>query len=221
MAAGVAWRGIGVHIMDESVRNALASDATGAKILDAAMQVLIDFGFKKATMELVAKAAGVAHTTVYRRWPTRDELLRTAVLRELNTVMSAAFGTVDEVTTFDDKVLTAFVEVVWSIHTHPLMARELRTEPEQALPLLTTASAPMLPDALGYVAQRLREFADDSGVVLDDPESLADVLVRLAHSLVLMPNPDRPLGSRADVDDYVRRYLTPLTRAAVTAIVNS
>ena len=207
--------------MDESVRNALASDATGLKILDAAMQVLIDFGFKRATVELVAKTAGVAHTTVYRRWPTRDDLLRTAVLRELNGVMGAAFGAVDGAKSFDDKVLTAFVEVVWSIHTHPLMARELRTEPEQALPLLTTASATLLPGALGYVAQRLHDIAAASGVELDDPESLADVLVRLAHSLVLMPNPDRPLGSRTDVDDYVRRYLTPLTRSAVTATIGS
>lgn len=207
--------------MDEPIRTTLASDATGTKILDAAMQVLIDFGFKKATVELVAKAAGVAHTTVYRRWPTRDELLRTAVLRELNTVLAGALSAIDDVTTFDDKVLTAFVEVVWSIHTHPLMARELRTEPEQALPMLTTASAPMLPDALGYVAERLRDFAAETGVELDDPESLADVLVRLAHSLVLMPNPDRPLTSRTDVDDYVRRYLTPLTRSAVTANINS
>ncbi|MET0475889.1 MAG: TetR/AcrR family transcriptional regulator [Mycobacterium sp.] len=203
--------------MDESVRDALAADATGLKILDAAMQVLIDSGFKKATVDLVARTAGVAHTTVYRRWPTRDDLLRTAVLRELDSVMSAAFDAVDGGTTFDDKVLTAFVEVVWSIHTHPLMARELRTEPEQALPLLTTASAAMLPGALGYVAERLRDIGASSGVELDDPDALADVLVRLAHSLVLMPNPDRPLGSRSDVDDYARRYLTPLTRSAVTA----
>jgi AcrR family transcriptional regulator len=208
--------------MDEQVRSmTLASDATGVKILDAAMQVLTDFGFKRATVELVAKAAGVAHTTIYRRWPTRDDLLRAALVREIRTVFDAAFAAVDDAAIFDDKVLTAFVEMVWSVHKHPLMARELRTEPETVLPLLTTAAAPVLPGALAYVAQRLSDIAVDSGVVLDDPESLADILLRLAHSLVLMPNPNRPLSRRADVDDYARRYVTPLTRASIATNIGS
>jgi AcrR family transcriptional regulator len=196
-------------------------DVTGVRILDAVMQVLTDFGFKKATVELVAKAAGVAHTTVYRRWPTRADLLHAAIVREVQSVADAAFAAVDDAATFDDKVLAAFVEVVWSVHTHPLMARELRIEPERALPLLTTAAAPLMPGALAYVAQRLRNMAADSGIGLDDPESLADVLLRLAHSLVLMPNPGRPLSRKQDVDDYARRYLTPLTRAAVATNIGS
>jgi AcrR family transcriptional regulator len=192
-----------------------ATDATGVKILDATMAVLIDFGFKRATVELVAKAAGVAHTTVYRRWPTRDGLMRAAILREIRAAVDASFVAAGEATTFDDKVRTAFVEVVWSVHTHPLMTRELRTEPEQALPMLTTAAAPYLPGALAYVVARLRDAAAESGVELDDPESLADILLRLAHSLVLMPNPSQPLTHMSDVDEYARRYLTPLTRSAV------
>lgn len=35
-----------------------APDPTGAKILDAAARVLTDFGFKRATVRLVAKYAG-------------------------------------------------------------------------------------------------------------------------------------------------------------------
>jgi AcrR family transcriptional regulator len=205
----------------EPAGSALTADATGRKILDAAMQVLLDFGFKRATVELVAKTAGVAHTTVYRRWPTRDDLLRTAILREVNDVVGAAFDGTNDAQTFEDEVRTAFVDVVWSVHTHPLMMRELRTEPEQALPMLTTAAAPLLPAAVGYVAQRLRDIAAVTHVALDDPESLADVLVRLAHSLVLMPDPHRPLRNRTDVDAYAQRYLTPLTRVAVSARIDS
>jgi AcrR family transcriptional regulator len=195
-----------------------APDATSARILDAALQVMTDFGVKRTTVELVAKVAGVAHTTVYRRWPTKGDLLRAAVVREAHAVLDNAFCAVDEGATFDDKVLTAFTEVVWSVHKHPLMARELRIEPETALPLLTTAAAPVLPGALDYVAQRLQALAADSGVRLDDAESLADVLLRLAHSLVLVPNPTRPLRRKSDVDAYARSYVQPLTRSAVVAI---
>jgi AcrR family transcriptional regulator len=196
-------------------------DFTGAKILDAALQVLIDFGFKRATVELVAKVAGVAHTTVYRRWPTKNALLRTAAIREVQVVFNAALSTVDEGASFEEQVLSVFTDVVWSVHTHPLTARELKTEPEAVLPLLTTGSSAVLSASLDYVAQRLLEIAGASGVTLDDPESLADILIRLAHSLVLVPNPGRPLRKKADVSNYARRYLGPLTRSAVDTGVRS
>ena len=57
-------------------------DPTGAKILDGAIRVLGDFGFKRATVELVAKYAGVSHMTIYRRWPSKVDLLKTAIVGE-------------------------------------------------------------------------------------------------------------------------------------------
>jgi AcrR family transcriptional regulator len=50
------------------------NEATDAAILEAAIDELIERGFLAATMESVAERAGVAKTTLYRRWPNRDEL---------------------------------------------------------------------------------------------------------------------------------------------------
>jgi AcrR family transcriptional regulator len=192
-----------------------AGDRTSARILDAAVQVLIDFGVKRATVDMVAKYADVSHMTVYRRWPARNDLLRAAVEREFATVLDAAFDAAGDRDGFEDKVVGAFGALVWSVHTHPLTARELRTEPETVLPLLTTGSAPAMTTAVALVAERVRRTADDCGVQVDDPDALADILVRLAHSLLLVPHPGRPLASRADVDEYARRYVAPLTRSAI------
>src|SRR6201996_6920884 len=188
-------------------------DATGARVLEAAVQVLVDFGFKRATVELVAKYAGVSHMTIYRRWPSKNELLRAAVLREFTTVFDTAVRDLDDRGTFDDRVVRAFTAVVWSLRNHPLMTRELTTEPETVLPFLTTASAPAMQTALAFVAHRLRRSAQASGLDLTDPEALADILVRLAHSVLLVPHPDRPLTTRIDIEDYAQRYIRPLTRA--------
>src|SRR5260221_13399359 len=42
-----------------------------AKILKAAMCLLEQHGFRAVTLEGIAEAAGVARTTVYRRWPNK------------------------------------------------------------------------------------------------------------------------------------------------------
>jgi AcrR family transcriptional regulator len=190
-------------------------DTTGARVLDAAVQVLVDFGFECATVDLVVKYAGVSHTAVYRRWPAKNALLGAAVLREFNTIFDAAVRRLDDRATFEDKVIGAFTAVVWSVRNHPLMTRELKIEPETVLPFLTTSSGPAMQTALAFVADRLRGWAQASGLELDDPEALADIVVRLAHSVLLVPQPTRPLDTRIDIENYAQRYLGPLTRSAL------
>jgi AcrR family transcriptional regulator len=56
-------------------RSAAADEA----ILDATVDLLAEQGFLGLSIEAVAVRAGVAKTTIYRRWPTKDELLMDAV----------------------------------------------------------------------------------------------------------------------------------------------
>src|SRR3954462_8865190 len=53
-----------------------------AAILDATRQLLAEGGVQRLTVEGVAARAGVAKTTIYRRWRSKDELAL-AVLLEL------------------------------------------------------------------------------------------------------------------------------------------
>lgn len=47
----------------------------------AALRILLDVGYAGLTIRGVAQAAGVAETTVYRRWPTLDDLAAAALMR--------------------------------------------------------------------------------------------------------------------------------------------
>lgn len=55
------------------------STAADEAILDATVDLLVEQGFLGLSIEAVAARAGVAKTTVYRRWPTKDDLLMDAV----------------------------------------------------------------------------------------------------------------------------------------------
>ncbi|WP_375489638.1 TetR/AcrR family transcriptional regulator [uncultured Jatrophihabitans sp.] len=57
-----------------------------AAILDATVQEMIEVGFFAISMERVAARAGVAKTTVYRRWPDAVELGVEALRRLKGTV---------------------------------------------------------------------------------------------------------------------------------------
>ncbi|MBA0051634.1 TetR/AcrR family transcriptional regulator [Streptomyces sp. AJS327] len=48
-------------------------------ILDATRSALVDLGWSKLTMSDVAQRAGVARTTLYRRWTSKSELVVDAV----------------------------------------------------------------------------------------------------------------------------------------------
>ena len=49
--------------------------AADAAILRAFFEVVAEHGYAGATMEAVAERAGVAKTTIYRRWASRDALM--------------------------------------------------------------------------------------------------------------------------------------------------
>lgn len=61
------------------------STATDERIVAAALEILRRDGPGAVTMEAVAQGSGVAKTTLYRRHPHRDALLRDALARAIGT----------------------------------------------------------------------------------------------------------------------------------------
>lgn len=52
------------------------------RILDAAAELLLRWGYKRVTIEEIAKLAGVGTGTVYLHWKTKVALFQTLILRE-------------------------------------------------------------------------------------------------------------------------------------------
>ncbi|MET8701901.1 helix-turn-helix domain-containing protein [Kitasatospora sp. NPDC004723] len=58
------------------------------RILDAAAELMLRHGYKRVTMEDVARAAGVGKGTVYLHWRTKEALFRALLLRESEQMLS-------------------------------------------------------------------------------------------------------------------------------------
>jgi AcrR family transcriptional regulator len=57
------------------VRGRPRSEAAGAKILLAARDLVLQHGYAGVTTDMIAKAAGSGKQTIYRRWPSKAELV--------------------------------------------------------------------------------------------------------------------------------------------------
>jgi len=52
------------------------------RILDAAAELILRWGYKKTTIDDIAKQAGVAKGTIYLHWKTREDLFMALIIRE-------------------------------------------------------------------------------------------------------------------------------------------
>ena len=108
-------------------------ESLDAAITDAALAELADHGFDRFAVEAVAERAGVAKTTVYRRFPSRTALLAAALERlNENLPVAAAAGTVRERLA---RVLEAMVTSGQSPHMRVMEQAQVADDPT-VLPLV-------------------------------------------------------------------------------------
>ena len=78
----VAYRNTVGIVLSHVSRGRPRSDRVHRAILDAARELLIRDGYTRLRLEHVAAAAGVGKATIYRRWPTKEDLAQ-ALLTDL------------------------------------------------------------------------------------------------------------------------------------------
>src|SRR5690349_3515234 len=66
-----------------------AEDMKKSRILEAALETFIRFGFRKTSMEEVARAAGLSRQGLYLHYATKEELFRAAVRHLLESGLAA------------------------------------------------------------------------------------------------------------------------------------
>jgi len=76
-----------MHVTAVEPRESPRGKRTEATILEATRELLIEVGVRGLTVEGVAARAGVAKTTVYRRWRSKEELALAVLLEMVNTIV--------------------------------------------------------------------------------------------------------------------------------------
>jgi AcrR family transcriptional regulator len=165
-----------------------AYGATEERILGAALRLIGRRGVKRLGMQEVSEAAGVSRGTLYRYFPSKDQLLAAVAgfdEQRFSDGLAAALAERDDPT---DRIESLVAFCFDYIRAHP--ARSLfESEPEFVLgyllahlPKLRTAVLDQLGDALDSVPSVA------SGSL--SREQLVDVIVRLFASSWIIPETD-------------------------------
>jgi AcrR family transcriptional regulator len=179
------------------------ADDTVRQILAAAVATFQSLGIRRTTMEDIARAAKLGRATVYRRFPQKSDLVRAALLHELRRFLDDLDDSIAAAPTVRARVELGFVNGVRGVRRHPLLSRLLATEPNDVLPYLTLDAGAILTIAAAYLAEHLRAGIANGELTVADPDLVAELMVRLAHSLVLTPDDDR-------IATLARAHLTAL-----------
>jgi AcrR family transcriptional regulator len=186
-------------------------DATTARILDAAYAEILTFGLRRASVEDIARRAGTARITIYRRFPGKDELVRAVLLREGQRVFAQVDAIIAGIDGTDEQIVEGFAAILAIARSHPLLQRLLVTEADLTVATLTTAGGPVIALGREYLAGHLQRAQEDGRLGPFDHRVAAEILVRLTLSFLLTPESCIPL----DTDDQARAFARHLILPAV------
>jgi AcrR family transcriptional regulator len=176
---------------------------TPERVLDATLACIARVGVTKTTLDDVAREAGCSRATLYRYFPGKQQLLNAVIGREaarLGDALAAATAPCESV---EDAVVAAVVTAVDALERHAALQCVVLVEQHLLLPHLTLHRAEhFLADATALVAPAL-------GAFVDDPERLAEWLVRIVLSYACSPDPDLDLHDPATVRTLVTQFVLP------------
>jgi AcrR family transcriptional regulator len=189
----------------------VTSDPVEARILDAAVVQFEKQGFKKTTIEDIARQASVDRVTIYRRIGSRDDVVSAVNTREVQRVLGRLADLADRIDTADELVVGMFAAALNSWRTHPFAQHMLTVEPERVVGALTIDGA--TPFTLTVAAMgAILQGAVARGVFPELPDLFArvEIICRIVHSVILQPVGSIALESEEDIEAFARQYLIPI-----------
>jgi AcrR family transcriptional regulator len=192
-----------------------AGPAPGAdELLDrvcvAALDHFAEYGLRRSTIDDIARRAGVSKMTVFRRFQNKQGLIEVVIAREIRRAMEELDRGWDPRDTLEEGLIHAFEFVGSFVRGHPLFDRLLRSEPEFMLPLITVDGGPALELYRSLIAHRLRAAVTAGRAASADIDRAAEVIARLAQSLLLTSAGMISLEDHESIVALVRLALLPM-----------
>ena len=186
------------------------ADDVSERVLDAALALAAAFGLRNLTMDEVAKRARVGRMTVYRRFGSRERLIEALTVRESRRCLAQLDAAAPPDAPLEEQVAAGFATGLRIAREHPLLNRLARVEPETAVEAFAADGGRLFGVARGFATARLRA-AQDAGVLGElAVEEVAELVVRLCLSFVLIEDSALPIEDEAGAREVARRFIVPL-----------
>lgn len=185
-------------------------DAVFDRVAAAALEEFTDHGIRRTSIEDVARRAGVSRMTVFRRFENKQGLVDVVIAREVRRGMEELDLLWEGAETLEDRLVEGFAFAGRYVRHHPLFEGILRREPEVLLPPLTIDGGPVLGLYRSLIASRLQAEVDAGRAETSDVDGVAEVIARLAISMLLTREGNMTLDDPDSVLRLVRLVLLPM-----------
>jgi AcrR family transcriptional regulator len=164
-----------------------ASEMTGTpgRVLDALFEAIRDYGLTRVTVEDVAQRAGLSRQTVYRYFPSRDDIVVALVSREEDTFLDGVRAAFLEHEDLETAVTESVRFVLGYAKAHPLVDRLLGPDQATFLPYVTTRAEPAIVRARETMVRLLVERIP--GADVERLRTLLDGTTRSLISYMITP----------------------------------
>ncbi|MCV7382379.1 TetR/AcrR family transcriptional regulator [Mycolicibacter longobardus] len=179
-----------------------------AAILKAAAEEVGLVGVGRASLDVIARQAGVSRSTLYRRFPTREVLITELGRRAFDKAM-VQLRTVAVDSGPQDAAVAAFCAGLRLLTTDPVVRKLLRLD--AGVPTMAgmyQEAEVFLDSASTAMAKALRA----AGATMPDEDlvAAAELHVRLAASIAQVPTSVLDARDEAAVRAYAKKFLAPL-----------
>jgi len=184
-------------------------DEVRHRLLDAAERAIVHRGDTEIRMADVATEAGVVRSTVYRYYPTRDDLLLGLLLRRIDTAVARWVRELKRPSDPAGSIRALVLNPVVSVAGDPLNAALYASDSAALAPVLQTGAREVGDIMARHVAALFRQWKDAGRIYPDLSLSETVQWMTATTSFLLTPHwRDRSLtAKRRFVDRYLIRAL--------------
>ncbi|MBN6056645.1 TetR/AcrR family transcriptional regulator, partial [Nonomuraea sp. RK-328] len=178
--------------------------------MKAALELFVERGLEGANFEQIAKRAGVAKVTVYRRWSSKEELLIQAIEQARTLVPEADIWATADATAqpVEERLTDSWVRTFGDARFRAILAQLIGSSVTQPS-LLATYREQYIQPRRQLIHAALERARRDGRLAADaDIDTVIDMVVGAAMYRMLI-NPDTPADPAA-----TRQYLQAVLRQA-------
>ncbi|MFE3189429.1 TetR/AcrR family transcriptional regulator [Nocardia sp. NPDC059240] len=175
------------------------------RLLDSARAVFITHGFRRTTIDDIARRAGVTRRTVNRRLGDKDRIVRGVIAREVTAFFT---DNAERFTAFDsptERTIEAFTAGIVAFHRNPVAQAAIRFEPETLTAMLDPATDGWFTQLRDLVAGQLAYAMN-----WDEAQRITELILRITVSLIISPSDVLPVRTETEARWFANNVFVPL-----------
>ncbi|GAA2404539.1 TetR/AcrR family transcriptional regulator [Mycolicibacterium llatzerense] len=181
---------------------AAEDDAVDARVLDAAAELIGEYGEHVVTMTDIGERSGVGRATIFRRFGSKQTVIDRMLQRELRKFVVDLINASAECETRSDVLTELLVQAVSFARTNPVVRRLVASEPERLVQFARSEESASMLIARALILGLVKRF-EAAPNAPHEMEHVADVVAHLAIGYALVPNSSLDLSD----EDHLRRTI--------------